>query len=236
MLARNETPHHENDFRLCHCQEFIHARRAIQLKIIEGEHGDDDYTALVVPTSYLAWVLRQGFTIPKPLRSLLETASLADPEGDESGPSCTNEPRSGETPLPKQIFKCSNWKDVRITFRNNHDVAITVRETKILNRPFGFAEFDLKNSKSGKPLRAWEVLREIAEGDGFLPVGKEFKKDRDAIRRQISNLNRTLKSLFGRNDNPITFEKVGADGEGWRAKFAVQQSSTVDSSGKLERF
>ena len=112
-----------------------------------------------------------------------------------------------EAPRPPQ------WEDLEISFLSDHRVQVqagTLRET------LTYAEMGFGDLRTGKPTRAWSVLRAFAKHEGRIPMMLGVREWR-LIYKRVQEIKARLKERYECQDNPIPFVR----GVGYVARFRV---------------
>lgn len=107
----------------------------------------------------------------------------------------------------------AKWTDVQICFRDGETVSVRVKkETGV----FTFSDMGMADTRSKKPTKQWQLLRDFAGGYGILDWSSRRADRRNQKRREI--LARDLQAFFRIEGDPI---RLTEDGKGWRTLFAV---------------
>jgi hypothetical protein len=116
----------------------------------------------------------------------------------------------------------ASWDRVEISFLSDERVQIrngTRTETR------NYAELGFADSRSGKPNRAWETLRALAEANGIIQDGASTAAAWTQVEKRIQEIRKTLRSHFDISTDPIPF--VG--GTGYRAYFKIGCGPSFDT-------
>lgn len=120
--------------------------------------------------------------------------------------------RSPKVSAPAAVLpKAQSFRDVRITLLDGHSVRISVRGTAVRCH---FVDLGLGSRHSGKPLRAFDILVAICEGNGTFRISQFGKFD--AVRKQLQILEKALAQVVGCEDEAFEayVPKVG-----WKPRF-----------------
>jgi hypothetical protein len=115
-----------------------------------------------------------------------------------------------------------NWSTIEIVFLSDHRVQITVTNggTETLN----YAEFGFSNRRNGKPTKAWEILRMLAERDGRLRELPGGRGNWSHVEKRIQEIRKVLRRRYSTTNDPLPF----VDGE-YRASFGVRCGPSFDA-------
>jgi len=103
------------------------------------------------------------------------------------------------------------WRDVRISFKDNHTVAVDVLGVK---GTYHYRQMGMADGRNGEPNKQWELLYAFANEDGRLDWKSPHADRRNQKRREM--LAQTLRDFFRLGGDPI--ESIG---NGWQTQFAV---------------
>lgn len=92
----------------------------------------------------------------------------------------------------------ATWESLDIQFIDGHFVKISY--PKMESKKFDFKDMGFINTKTNRPDRKWELLREMADNGGALT---NEKWDRRFGKNVKYELNERLKEFFGMKENPI---------------------------------
>lgn len=107
----------------------------------------------------------------------------------------------------------TKWGDINIRWLNGDDVEITLNNNSEFKEIKKFKELGFYDEKRRRPDMRWRILTETANHDkkiSWANVGKEKASLQDQLRavdafqRQISQLRKQLKNIFGINGDPLT--------------------------------
>lgn len=108
----------------------------------------------------------------------------------------------------------ATWESLDIQFIDGHFVKVSY--PKMESKKFDFKDMGFINTKTNRPDRKWELLREMADNGGALT---NDKWDRRFSRNIKYDLNERLKKFFGMKENPIPhYTKKN----GYRARFTLR--------------
>jgi hypothetical protein len=139
-------------------------------------------------------------------------------------------------PFPVSVNR--NWENISIAFQDGHTLKIHVGPEK---RIYHYSQMGFQHKRSGKPIRAWELLEEIAQNSGILGPGgkknrirpklsKSTEKDfsngyfidrvslSDWRKKQKQILANMLKNFFQIDSDPFHSYKTEF---GWKARFKI---------------
>jgi len=149
-------------------------------------------------------------------------AGKSEGNGRKRGPKGSTElevqPKETAIQQPAASF---DWDTVEIRFLSDERVQIrtgTNAETR------NYAEFGFEDGRSGKPNRAWTMLRFLAEHDGAVKHAGE-EKAWAKVEKRVEEIRRVLRAYFGTSDDPFPF----VTGTGYRARFKMTSSRSYDS-------
>lgn len=108
----------------------------------------------------------------------------------------------------------ATWESLDIQFIDGHFVRVSYPNMK--SRKFDFKDMGFINTKTNRPDRKWELLKEMADNSGALT---NEKWDRRFSRNVKYELNERLKGFFGMKDNPIPHYTKR---NGYHAKFTLR--------------
>jgi hypothetical protein len=103
------------------------------------------------------------------------------------------------------------WSNVRIHLTDGHTASITAGTARAI---YTYAQMGMANRKNGNPSKQWELLREMANGQGILTWGSPGADRRNQKRREL--LARCLMRFFRIEGDPIV-----CCGNGWRTRFQI---------------
>lgn len=108
-------------------------------------------------------------------------------------------------------------EDVTIKFQDDESVTI-----KCSRRPtpelYTFVDFGLSSKRSNKPVKAWDVLRIFANGDGDLPA-PDARDSKGKGNKQKELLSKALRNVFSTEEEPLPWCN---EIYGWRARFRIR--------------
>ncbi|MFA5319005.1 MAG: hypothetical protein WC387_01410 [Candidatus Paceibacterota bacterium] len=108
----------------------------------------------------------------------------------------------------------ATWESLGIQFIDGHFVKVSYPKMK--SKKFDFKDMGFINTKTNRPDRKWELLREMADNGGALT---NEKWNRRFSRNVKYDLNERLKKFFGMKENPIPhYTKKN----GYRARFTLR--------------
>lgn len=99
----------------------------------------------------------------------------------------------------RPLFTANGWESIKIRFTGTHEVVITTPDDG--QRPVDFETLGFKNLKTGNYNMAWGLLLLLARHGGQVP-SRQGGID-DSVRKQKAALSKTLKQVFGLNDDPF---------------------------------
>lgn len=105
----------------------------------------------------------------------------------------------------------SRWEDVSLRFIDGETLSITVKD---VSKRFLFSEMGMSDGRNKKPTKQWRLLESFAKERGYLDWDSSDADRRNQKRRE--NLARDLSQFFGIKEDPFV-----AEGNGWRARFSV---------------
>lgn len=140
---------------------------------------------------------------------------LSDFEGDR-----IKEEFSTETLYP---LNGRRWKDVTITFKNDYDVKITIKNQPYNSdyRMLGFADTRVRpEDMTTRAKKSWGFLQILSQEKGTFPINTvSEKKKRAMYKKYKQELVAILKSAFGTSEDP--FEKYDREEGIYKTKFHI---------------
>ena len=143
---------------------------------------------------------------------------------------------------PKVILPTgATWHDITISFKNNHDVEIKVKDTIIdiySHEQLGFAQ---ANTEQNSPDRRWALLNVLAVAGEFKPkiiITKDHlmnvcgAKTQNAVEKRKSDLSMGVRAALGIQEEP--FEKYSHE-TGYQPKFTLLPEAVLRGNGELHR-
>jgi hypothetical protein len=95
----------------------------------------------------------------------------------------------------------ATWPDISIRFTSDHAFQVHVRAQP---GPFrNYTEAGFEDAKTGNPVSSWKTLREIATQGGQIERPHSSPKSVSRLEKQIQDLRRRLRALFGLQDDPF---------------------------------
>lgn len=124
--------------------------------------------------------------------------------------------RSGQKATKKKegVFQPAEWSELRIKFKDGHNVSVSVNGT---SKVLSYEELGFADSRKSGPDEQWKLLRDFAEGGGIFTWSHRNADRRQQKRRE--KLSATLKAYFGLTDDPIEFIRQT---KGWKTKFSLE--------------
>jgi hypothetical protein len=116
------------------------------------------------------------------------------------------------TPDPRETTLI--WRDIEISFFNEHEVKITVRQTTEI-RDFGV--LGMANKRNGKPKLAWETLHALARNNGLIERSPEGIHHWTTLEKRMQEIRAWLRKRFGISSDPIPYVRK----TGYRAQFKI---------------
>lgn len=105
----------------------------------------------------------------------------------------------------------ARWEEVTIRFRDGHTVSINVGG---VSQVCHYTKMGMADGRNDKPTKQWELLRDFAEAHGHFDWSN--RKASRTKQKQRETLAGHLRAFFRIEGDPFA-----ADGNGWRARFAV---------------
>jgi hypothetical protein len=105
------------------------------------------------------------------------------------------------------------WADLQVRFRDGHSVSVEIGGKTAM---FNYTQMGLHNLKNGKPDKQWELLREFADGGGF--VGWSGARAPELRQKQRENLGHALADFFLLPGDPF---RVNRPDRRWEAVFRI---------------
>jgi len=116
--------------------------------------------------------------------------------------------------------QASKWEDIEISFLSDERVQITIG-TQIETR--NYHEMGFASKQNGTPVRAWQVLRSMAETEGVVRVASDTGKWA-TVEKRMQEIRKVLRHLFGLTDDPLPYTKKtrrNPEEFGYRTKFKL---------------
>ncbi len=172
---------------------------------LHNRHGRQAGAVIRKQIELNAELIRTGELPPK---------SLLDMIVSKPGPKRSKAGSTVRFPTPEGMC----WEEVEIDLVSRDSLVVRVGDTK--KRYHGF-DMGFRDGRRVDMLnRQWELLETLAENRGVLDWQSTGLKR--PTQKRVEELNKTLKSFFGMNDNPMhPYEK----GTGWVAKFQITDKS-----------
>lgn len=135
----------------------------------------------------------------------------------------------------------ASWNDITISFKNNHDVEIKLKDTIIgiySHERLGFAQ---ANTGQNSPDRRWALLKVLAVTSAYRPkvvITKDHLmqvcevKTQNAVEKRKSDLATGLRLALGIQEEP--FEKYSHE-TGYQPKFTLLPEAVLRGNGELHR-
>ena len=128
-------------------------------------------------------------------------------------------PTPVSTPVQSVALKetpatAATWDAIEILFLSDERVQIR-RGTK--SETLNYAEFGFEDGRSGKPIEAWAILREMAKNNGFIRDVGSTGKMWPVVEKQVQNIRKILRAHFGVSTDPIPF----VSGVGYKSCFKI---------------
>src|SRR3989344_2376864 len=99
----------------------------------------------------------------------------------------------------RPLFTANSWENIKIRFTGTHEVVVITPDDG--QRPVDYEALGFKNLKTGNYNMAWGFLLLLARHGGQVP-SRAGGMD-DSVRKQKAALSKTLKQVFGLNDDPF---------------------------------
>lgn len=116
----------------------------------------------------------------------------------------------------RQGLVIGKWEDLEIVFLGDHRLQLHALGN---TETFNYEEIGFTDRRTSSPNKAWEILRQFAEGGGTISRSKEGCKW-SAVEKAVQDLRKGLRVLFELNENPLPFIK----GLGYRTCFQIRCS------------
>lgn len=126
------------------------------------------------------------------------------------------------TPIYKLGTK--SWTVVKIEFISQEEVRVSVGPEFLVNKNYRELGFDRKN---GHPKLIWKTLLYLARANGRLHIfdGQITEKERQKLRKHISDLRKHLKRLFNTSQDPF---RRTEEARCYASKFVIFEQETVE--------
>jgi len=118
--------------------------------------------------------------------------------------------------------RATSWQGIQISFLS--DNRLQIRNGARLET-YGYGEFGFADQRSGKPKRAWIVLRALAEHEGILSGAKATSVAWTLIERRVQEIRKVLRTEFGLPGDPLPF----VPGTGYQAVFKISCAASYES-------
>jgi hypothetical protein len=117
--------------------------------------------------------------------------------------------------------RARNWQGIEIWFTSEERA--TIRDGARTETD-NYSDLGFEDKRNGKPNRAWEVLRMLAENHGTLPRGKSTAKAWAATEKRIQEIRKTLCARFGLPGDPLPL----VTGSAYQAVFTIGCAPSYD--------
>lgn len=132
--------------------------------------------------------------------SRLEKQALELSEADNARH--TEPSRAQNSANSAQDGQSKAWPEIEIAFLSDERIEICSRgERKTCN----YGELGFEDRRSGKPNRAWVMLRQLAQSTGELPTANIQGKQLAQVQKRIEEIRGKLREHFGIETDPIPF-------------------------------
>jgi hypothetical protein len=116
----------------------------------------------------------------------------------------------------------TKWEDVDITFLSEERVQIRIgKDFQTCN----YAELGFKDSRSGKPNRAWALLMALAKSRGDPQYTEQTEKSFPKVERRFQEIRKALRAYFGLDNDPLPYSR----GTGYAPRFRIGCAESFDS-------
>jgi hypothetical protein len=105
----------------------------------------------------------------------------------------------------------ARWEDVSIRFNDGETVSVRVKDESAV---LLYSQMGMIDGRSKKPTKQWELLRDFVDEHGIIDWGSRKAGREKQKRREM--LAKDLRRFFRIDGDPFR-----AEGNGWRARFAV---------------
>jgi hypothetical protein len=119
--------------------------------------------------------------------------------------------------------EATSWDGVEILFTSEERVQLRINGA--ISSTLNYSEFGFEDSRNGKPNRAWEILRKLAELRGTIRSSAETCQPWPKIEKRIQDIRRVLRTHFRISSDPIPY----VDGTGYRARFKIACRPSYDT-------
>ena len=120
-----------------------------------------------------------------------------------------------ETVVSEQDRVPVDWEDIEITFLSDERVSV---KTGNENRTYNYAEMGFEDRRSGKPNRAWGLLRTLAQAGGVIPNSVRDGKEFIALEKGVERLRSGLRAHFQIASDPMPLDSM----KGYCCRFKVE--------------
>jgi hypothetical protein len=118
--------------------------------------------------------------------------------------------------------EAATWDTIEISFLSDERVQIrngANSETR------NYGEFGFKDGRSGKPNRAWSILRVLAEKRGVIRDAVKTDRTWPKVEKRIQEIRKVLREHFHISADPIPF----IEGTGYQARFKISCGPSYDT-------
>lgn len=116
--------------------------------------------------------------------------------------------------LAKNGFQLKSWAELRIKFKDGHNVSVSIDGT---SKVLSYEELGFVDRRKSAPDAQWQLLHDFADGHGVFTWDHPKADRRQQKRRE--KLSAALMGYFGLPDDPIDFVR---ETKGWKTRFSLE--------------
>jgi len=130
--------------------------------------------------------------------------------------------RSSKNLCSSTKLQVANWEEIEIDFTSEERVQIRIgKQLETCN----YGELGFEDRRSGKPNRAWLLLRVLAAQGGTIREAVRTGEDWPKVEKRIQEIRKSLRNYFRLLDDPLPF----VEGTGYRTRFAIRVARSYES-------
>jgi hypothetical protein len=118
--------------------------------------------------------------------------------------------------------EAATWDAIEISFTSEERVQIRIGVT---TETRNYTDFGFEDARNGKPNRAWETLRVLAEEDGTIQDAAKTGRTWPRVEKRIQEIRKVLRKHFRISADPIPF----VEGTGYQARFKISCSRSYNT-------
>jgi hypothetical protein len=160
------------------------------------------------------------------VRLLLDEATaldLAPSAPSRDGERAGNEEISATlSPAFCNLDGLSDWPDIEFSFTSEERVNILVKGK--IRQPANYGDLGFADRRNGRPAKAWDALKALAESNGVLTNGSAIQTDWPAVEKRAQEIRVRLRRLFKLDTDPLPYVEGG-----YRATFKISAARSYQS-------